>query len=204
MQSIKKFIMRNLLLFSVLISFSSAIGQTTIPSAESQIKTALYACPEMYQEGAKVLGYNQKEELVTLREGNNGIICIANSPKRNGVSVSCYSDKLEAFMARGRELAASGKNEVEKRDLRKEEIDAGTLVMPKEPAVAYIVTATKEDHDIESGELKHSKMRYVLYKPYMSGAETGLPTKPGAPGMPWLMDADTHRSHIMITPASEN
>lgn len=196
--------MRSLIALSFILSFSSILGQTTIPSTKSQIKTALYACPEMYQDGAKILGYNQKGELMTLREGNNGMICLANDPKRDGVSVSCYSDKLEAYMARGRELVANGKDEVEKRDLRKKEIDAGTLMMPKEPAAAYMVTAKKEDYNMASGELKHSKMRYVLYKPYMTGAETGLPTKPSAPGMPWLMDANTHRSHIMITPASGN
>ncbi|WP_133756152.1 hypothetical protein [Gelidibacter sediminis] len=196
--------MKNLMLLSFISCFGVAIGQTNIPSAESQIKTALYASPEMYKDGAKVLGYNNKGELIILREGNNGLICISNSPKRKGVSVSCYSDKLEAFMARGRELADSGKNEVEKREFRKKDIDAGTLKMPQEPAAVYIVTATKEDYDFESGELKNSKMRYVLYKPYMSGAETGLPTKPSAPGMPWLMDADTHRSHIMISPANNN
>ncbi|OBX25895.1 hypothetical protein LX77_01614 [Gelidibacter algens] len=196
--------MKNLFLLSMMICFSSVIGQSKIPSAESQIKTALYACPEMHQEGAKVLGYNQKGELVTLREGHNGMICLASDPNREGISVSCYSDKLEAYMARGRELIAEGQTEVEKRDTRKQEIDAGTLMMPKEPAAAYMVTAKKEDHDIESGVLKNSKIRYVLYKPYMTGAETGLPTKPGAPGMPWLMDANTHRSHIMITPATDN
>lgn len=196
--------MKNVFLLSIMICFTSAIGQSKIPSADSQIKTALYACPEMYQADAKVLGYNQKGELITLREGNNGMICLASDPKRDGISVSCYSDKLEAYMERGRDLIAEGKTEAEKRDLRKKEIDAGTLVMPKEPAAAYMVTAKQEDHDVDSGELKQSKIRYVLYKPYMTAAETGLPTKPGAPGMPWLMDADTHRSHIMITPASEN
>ena len=54
-----------------------------------------------------------------------------------------------------------------------------------------------------NGEIENSRIRYVLYKPYMSGKSTGLPTKPQAPGMPWLMDADTHRSHIMISPANK-
>ncbi|MEO8773727.1 MAG: hypothetical protein ABI263_03780 [Gelidibacter sp.] len=196
--------MKNLLLFATLIWFSSAIGQSQIPSAESQIKTALYACPEMFQDGAKILGYNEKGELITLREGKNEMICLASDPNRNGVSVSCYSDKLEPYMRRGRELVAEGKNEAEKRDTRKNEIDAGTLEMPKEPAALYVVTAKKEDHDFGTGELKNSKIRYVFYKPYMTALETGLPTKPQAPGMPWLMDADTHRSHIMITPPAEN
>ena len=196
--------MKNLFLLSALICFSTVVGQSEIPSAESQIKTALYACPEMYQEGAKILGYNQKGELVTLRKGSNEMICLANDPNRNGVSVSCYSDKLEPYMNRGRELVAEGKTEVEKRDIRKIEIDAGTLEMPELPAALYVVTAKKEDYDIGSGALKNSKIRYVLYKPYMTALETGLPTKPQAPGMPWLMDANTHRSHIMITPAAGN
>src|SRR5690606_6247411 len=122
--------MKHLFLLSAIICFSSAMGQSQIPSAESQIKTALLACPEMYQEGAKILGYNQKGELTTLREGNNDMICLADDPNRDGISVSCYSNKLEAYMARGRELIAEGKTEVEKRDIRKTEIDAGTLMMP--------------------------------------------------------------------------
>ncbi len=196
--------MKNLFLLATILCFSSAIGQTEMPSAESQIKTALYACPEMYQDGAKILGYSQKGELTTLREGTNEMICLASDPTRNGISVSCYSDKLEPYMNRGRALVAEGKTEVEKRDIRKTEIDAGTLEMPKEPAALYVVTAKKEDYDMGSGELKNSKIRYVFYKPYMTSLETGLPSKPQAPGMPWLMDANTHRSHIMITPPSEN
>lgn len=196
--------MKNLFLLSALICFSAAMGQSKIPSAESQIKTALFACPDMYQDGAKILGYNQKGELITLREGKNDMICLADNPNKEGISVACYSDKLEAFMARGRELIAEGKTEVEKQEIRKNEIDTGTLVMPKEPAAVYVVTAKQEDCDFGSGDLKNSRIRYVLYKPYMTAEETGLPTQPGLPGMPWLMEAGTHRSHIMITPKIDN
>ena len=135
--------MKNLFLLSALICFSTVVGQSEIPSAESQIKTALYACPEMYQEGAKILGYNQKGELITLRKGSNEMICLASDPNRNGVSVACYSDKLEPYMNRGRELVAEGKTEVEKRDIRKTEIDAGTLEMPDLPAALYVVNGCK-------------------------------------------------------------
>lgn len=193
--------MKNLFILSAILCFSSTFAQSKIPTAESQIKTALTACPEMFQEGAAVLGYNQKGELIKLREGKNEMICLADDPNRDGISVSCYSDKLADYMSRGRALLAEGKTESEKRDIRKKEIDAGTLVMPKEPAAVYVVTAKQSEHDFETGNLKESKIRYILYKPYMSAKDTGLPTQPGLPGMPWLMDADTHRSHIMITPA---
>lgn len=187
-----------------LVCFASAIGQSKVPSAESQIKTALYACPEMYRDGAKVLGYDQEGQLITLREGSNAMVCLASDPNRNGISTACYNNSLEPFMSRGRELIAEGKSEAEKREVRKTEIEAGTLPMPDTPAAVFVLTAKKEDHDFESGALAKSRLRYVFYKPYMSAAETGLPTKPQAPGMPWLMDADTHRSHIMITPPAEN
>lgn len=196
--------MKNLFLLSLVLCFSASIGQTKIPSKASQIKTALAACPEMYQEGAKVLGYNQKGELITLRNGKNEMICLADDPNKKDISVACYSDKLEDYMGRGRELIASGKSEIEKREIRKKEIDDGTLKMPKEAAAVYVVNAKGEDRDFGSGELKQHNIRYVLYKPYMTVEETGLPTKPDLPGMPWLMEPNTHRSHIMITPPQDN
>lgn len=188
-----------ILLLSGLFATSS-FAQNEIPSKEVQIETATQAAPEMYREGAKVLGYDTDGKLVTLREGSNGLICLADDPKLKGFSAACYSDKLEDFMQRGRELEAEGKTTVEKQATRKKEIDNGTLKMPKEAAIVYVLYAMQEDYNAENGELKDSKIRYVFYKPYMTVEGTGLPDKPQGRGMPWLMDANTHRSHIMITP----
>lgn len=178
----------------------SSFAQNEIPSKEVQIETATKASPEMYREGANVLGYNSNGELVTLREGSNGLICLADDPKLKGFSAACYSDKLEDFMRRGRELEAEGKTTVEKQATRKKEIDEGTLKMPEEAAIVYVLYATQDDYNPQNGELTDSKIRYVFYKPYMTVEETGLPDKPQGRGMPWLMDANTHRAHIMITP----
>jgi len=157
----------------------------------------------MYKDGAKVLGYNSSGEIVTLREGNNGLVCLADDPKSKGISVACYSDKLEPYMARGRALIAEGKTEKEKQEYRKKEIDEGVLMMPEEPAAVYVINGSEEDYDFNTGTLQNSRIRYVFYKPYMTVEETGLPTKPSLPGMPWLMDPGTHRSHIMITPPKD-
>ena len=194
--------MKNL---SVIFAFAfslSAFSQGKILPKNIQIKTAVLAAPEMYREGAMVLGYNEEGKLITLREGTNGMICLADDPNKIGISVACYAVELEPFMARGRQLAAEGKSNEEKQEARKQEIDAGTLKMPAEPSTVYILAGEEEDYIAETGELLESKIRYVIYKPYMTGESTGLPTKPQAPGMPWLMDAGTHRSHIMITPAN--
>jgi hypothetical protein len=185
------------------IGSMSAFSQTTPLTAEVQIKTAVLAAPAMYGDEATVLGYNKDGKLVTLREGSNGLVCLADDPNKEGISIACYGVELEPYMARGRQLIDEGKSEAEKREIRKKEIDEGKLKMPEEPAMVYVLSAEDQDLDRKTGELKNSKIRYVLYKPYMSGKSTGLPTKPQAPGMPWLMDADTHRSHIMITPVNK-
>lgn len=194
--------MKNL---SIILAFAfslSAFSQSKILPKDIQIKTAVLAAPEMYREDATVLGYNQEGKPITLREGNNGMVCLADDPNKPGISVACYGAELKPFMARGRELVAEGKSNEEKQQIRKAEIEAGTLKMPEEPAMVYVLAGEESDYSAETGELLKSKIRYVIYKPYMTGESTGLPTKPQAPGMPWLMDAGTHRSHIMITPAN--
>jgi hypothetical protein len=40
----------------------------------------------------------------------------------------------------------------------------------------------------------------VIYIPYATAESTGLPAKPGSPGMPWIMNPGTARAHIMIDP----
>jgi hypothetical protein len=42
--------------------------------------------------------------------------------------------------------------------------------------------------------------RYVVYIPYATPDTTGIPLAPATPGGPWIMDAGTHRAHIMINP----
>lgn len=195
--------MKRIFILVFAIGSMSAFSQTTSLPPEVQIKTAVLAAPAMYGDEATVLGYNKDGKLVTLREGTNGLVCLADDPNIEGISIACYGVELEPFMARGRQLINEGKSEAEKREIRKKEIDSGKLTMPEEPAMVYVLAAEDQDLDRKTGELKNSKIRYVLYKPYMSGKSTGLPTKPQAPGMPWLMDADTHRSHIMITPANK-
>lgn len=192
---------RLVLLVFALGSLSACSQNNNVLPAKIQIKTALMAAPKMLRDKAKVLGYDKNGELVTLRKGTNEMVCLADDPNKDGISVACYSKELEPFMARGRELVQKGKKGKEERKIRKKEIDSGELKMPSEPAMLYVVSGQEDNYNKKTGELKNSSMRYVLYKPYMTGESTGLPTKPQAPGMPWLMDANTHRSHIMITPA---
>ena len=171
-----------------------------VASKDAQIATAVLPAPENEKSGAMVYGYDPTGKFIKLREGSNNLVCLADDPSKEGISVSCYVKSLEPFMQRGRELTAEGKNTNEKREIRGKEVAQGILVMPKEPSMTYIYYGSEDDYNIETGELKNGQFRYVIYTPFATPETTGLPIKPHAKGMPWLMDPGTFRAHIMIGP----
>ncbi|GIL24081.1 MAG: hypothetical protein BroJett042_25940 [Bacteroidota bacterium] len=188
----------------ILLSLVMTSAWAQIPSAEVQIKTALMAAPEEKRSGAQVYGYSQKGELIILQKGTNELICLADDPNQKGFSVSCYHKDLEPFMARGRELKAQGKTFQEIFETREAEAKSGKLSMPKQASNLQVFSAPAESYDPATGEVTNGKFRYVVYIPWATAASTGLPTKPEAPGMPWIMDPGTHRAHIMINPVSKD
>lgn len=187
-----------ILMFLILNTFAQ------IPSADIQIKTAVLAAPEDKRAGAMVYGYDAKGEFVVLRKGTNEMICLADNPNQAGLSVSCYHKDLEPFMARGRELKAEGKSFQETFDIREAEAKSGKLMMPKQASNLQVYSAKAEDYNATTGEVTKGSFRYVVYIPWATAASTGLPIKPEAPGMPWIMDPGTHRAHIMINPVSKD
>lgn len=196
--------MKHLIAFAIiLLTGYSVLAQTaTIPTTEVQLKTAVMAAPADMREGATILGYNQKGELVTLRKGTNELICIADDPNQPGFSVSCYHRDLEPFMARGRELRRQGVSANDIFDTREKEAKSGKLKMPKQPTSLFVYSAPEEQVNMRSGEVADGYLRYVVYIPWATAESTGLPLKPdqGSVAMPWIMHPGTHGAHIMINP----
>ncbi|HMB62451.1 MAG TPA: hypothetical protein VKN36_05205 [Eudoraea sp.] len=194
--------MRKLIFICTLLLFVVSCAQEKKPEipVEIQIKTAVLSLSDADKGGAMVYGYDGSGRMVVLREGTNNLVCLGDDPSKEGISTSCYSKKLEPFMARGRELSAEGKTQEERFAIRGEEVKSGKLKMPEEPSMMYVYYGKDENYDKSTGELKEGKLRYVIYTPYATSESTGLPEKPHAPGMPWIMDPGTHRAHIMIGP----
>ena len=195
--------MKQLILGMLLFAFFPLMAQeikTEIPPNEIQIKTAVLPAPDEKKDGAMVYGYNSSGKLVVLRKGTNNLVCIGDNPSKDGINVACYSKKLEPFMARGRELSAKDLSGEEREKIRAKEVASGKIKMPKEPSMMYVYYGKSEDYDVTTGELQNGKFRYVIYTPFATTESTGLPDKPHAPGMPWLMDPGTHRAHIMVGP----
>lgn len=188
--------MKNIFLSLVALLVIFVARAQKIPSVDWQVKTALMAVPADYRDGASVLGYDENGTLVTLREGTNAYIALADDPGREHFSTAAYLKDLEPFMARGRELRAEGKAADEIFAIREQEVKEGTLSMP-DKATLCVFTGTV---NANTGEIENPYVRYVFYVPFATGASTGLPTTPTPPGHAWLMDPGTHRAHIMITP----
>ena len=188
----------------ILVSLIGTAAFAQIPSADVQVKTALLAAPVDKRTKALVYGYNQKGEFILLRKGTNELVCLADDPKQPGLNVSCYHKDLEPFMARGRQLKEQGKTFKEIFDIREAEAKSGKLSMPKQAANLQVFAASAENYNPATGAVTKGNYRYVVYIPWATAASTGLPIKPEAPGMPWIMDPGTHRAHIMIDPPSKD
>lgn len=161
------------------------------------------AAPEDKRDGVMIYGFAEDGEFIVLRKGTNDLICLADNPDQKGFNVACYYKELDEFMARGRALKIEGKSFKEIFDIREEEVKSGKLKIPQNSGL-YVLSGADEVFNPETGEVTGANLRSVVYIPFATSESTGLPLKPAAPGMPWIMDPGTHRAHIMITPPAKN
>ncbi|MEC3966532.1 hypothetical protein [Flagellimonas halotolerans] len=171
-----------------------------IDSDEALIAASLMAAPEASRDGCTIIGYNMAGDFVTLREGGNEFIVLADDPKKSGFNAACYHKSLEPFMARGRELRAEGKTGPEIFDIREEEAKSGKLDMGKPGSTLHIYYGESDLYNPKTNEVEGAQYRYVVYLPFATAESTGLPEKPVGPNHPWIMNPGTHRAHIMISP----
>jgi hypothetical protein len=175
-----------------------------IDSDEALIATALMAAPRESRKGCKVIGFNMAGEFVTLKEGDNEFICLADNPNLKGFSSACYHKDLEPFMARGRELKSEGKTRKEIFDIREAEVKSGKLVMGKAGSTLHIYYGSGTLYEPETSVVAGAQYRYVVYMPWATSESTGLPEIPMDRNHPWIMNPGTHKAHIMITPLIED
>jgi hypothetical protein len=188
-----------LLLVGTMIQCGPSASGARVNDAELQIAAAVKAAPAEFQAGASVLGFAPDGQVVSIREGSNDLVCIADDPTREGWSVACYHASLEPFMTMGRELRAQGITDGgELAQRRWDAADAGTLAMPEAPAALYVLNG--EAFDPATGEITSPYLRWVIYTPWATTESTGLASQPEMPGQPWLMFPGTAGAHIMISP----
>lgn len=171
------------------------------PPPEQQIQAAVQALPEALQAEAQVMGYAAEGSLTTLREGQNELVCLSDTPGDDRFHVACYHTSLGPFMDAGRTLRADGHTGAAVDSIRRARIEAGTLSMPDHPAALYTLTGPAGSFNAETGAVEGASPRYIIYAPFETGETTGLPTQPQGT-TPWLMEPGTPWAHIMISTGS--
>ena len=164
-------------------------------TTEWLVASAALAAPPELRDGAEVRGWTADDHLVTLREGSNGIICLADRPGDDRFSAACYHESLEPFMERGRELNREGIRGVARNERRWAEIEAGELPMPV-MGMVYNLSFPGEDFDPATTDPATGGRLHAIYIPNATQASTGLPVQPGPE--PWLMSPGTPSAHVMI------
>lgn len=179
---------------------SAQAQQARVPPAPEQIAGAVLPLPVSQREGATVLGFREPDVLETLRRGSGDMICIADAPGDDRFHTACYHESLEPFMARGRELRSQGYDEAARDSIRAEEAASGAMPMPDAPAALFSLTGPASAWDPDTGAVTGARPLHVVYIPWATAEETGLPTEPDLPARPWLMFPGSYRAHIMIIP----
>ena len=193
------------LFFSLsLLSLGTSCTQAQVPNADQQIAAAVSAAPEELRAGAAVMGYDAEGALVSIREGSNDMICLADDPSDDRFHVACYHASLEPFMERGRALRREGMARDEIERIRQQEAEAGTLKMPEQAAALYSLTGPPDSFDAATQTAPEAAPLYVVYIPFATEASTGLTKSPLAPGAPWIMNPGKPWAHIMIVPERED
>ncbi len=187
--------MRPLLLLPFLAVVASA-QPSPLPRAEQQMAAAVLPLPAEMRAGATVMGYREPGKLVVLREGTNGMHCLALYVERADFHVACYHKGLEPFMARGRALRAEGVTGAQVDSVRFREVRANKLAMPA-MASLYSITAKKEHFDATTNRVTGGGQLAVIYVPNATPESTGVTAQPRPDG-PWIMFPGTLKAHIMM------
>ncbi len=175
-----------LALLAVLCAAPAALtGQT------DEVGRAVLPLPETGRAAATVMALRDGEWTV-VREGDGEFVCLADDPGDDRFHTACYHRSLEPYMARGRALRREGVTGRESVQRRWAEIEAGTLDMPDRALLHQLFSEEGWD-----GDPTTLRRLTVMYVPFATAADTGLPEE-GSAGGPWLMFPGRPTAHIMI------
>lgn len=190
---------RTLSIALLLLATGGVTPLTGQVSGNEQVARAVLAAPEGLRDDATVLGYGGEardgDPLTVLRQGTNGIVCLADDPAEDGFHVACYHESMEPYMALGRRLRAGGEDRDAVQQARLAAVEAGDI---EPPSAALWSLSAPADVDPATGPGEDARRLAVVYVPYAESEELGLPPRPDGDS-PWLMLPGTPWAHIMIS-----
>ena len=167
--------MKQVILATLVLASTAGAQAKVFPTIDQQIAAAVLAMPEAFRADATVMGYKTPGgKLEIIRQGTNGMTCLAQFAVQKSFHVSCYHEGLEPFMLRGRQLREQGITVPEKVDsVRYKEVGEGKLKMPVSGAL-YQLFGSDSSWNAATGKLSAVTPLFVMYIPGATAQSTGL------------------------------
>ena len=180
---------------ALLLLCGSASGQ----SRDQAIAAAVLPLPAALRGGAGVVRVDAAGLPEPLREGTNGMVCIADQPGDARFDVRCYRESFIHVVYRAFQLGANVAS-----PKVGAEIAAGTLKLSNEPTAGFRCLGPASSHDPETNALTgEGRCWESVHFPFRTAREVGFPDMSEVPEdqrrtVPYVMASGTYWSHVMI------
>jgi hypothetical protein len=176
------------------------MGVFQAPLARDQLtEAAVLPLPTQLRAGATVVRLDSSFKPEVIRNGVNGMVCIADTPNDDRFDVRCYRDTFIPVVYRAFQLGYRVSGEKVGA-----EIQSGKLQLSREPtagyrclgpAAGYNATRNAVDARVECWQSIHF--------PFRTAAEVGFPDEAEVPesqqrSTPYVMSSGTYWSHVML------
>jgi hypothetical protein len=181
-----------------------AVAQAPSVSS-STIAAAVLPLPEQLRPGATVVRLNTSLQPEVLRQGKNGMVCIADRPNDDAFDVRCYRDTFIPVVYRAFQLGYQVDGEKVAG-----EIKSGKLQLSNEPTAGYRCLGPIAGYDASRQSINSQiECWQSIHFPFRTAAEIGLPDERDVPEsqqreLPYVMASGTYWSHVMIRHAGKH
>jgi len=169
------------------------------PSTNHMIAGALLPLPGAMRAGATVVRLDGSFRPAVLRQGTNGMVCIADAPNDDRFDVRCYRDTFIPVVYRAFQLGYGVSGEKVEA-----EIKAGTLQLSPVPTAGYRCLGPISGYDASRNAVNAQvECWQSIHFPFRTAAELGLPdehdiSERQQTEIPYVMSSGKYWSHVMI------
>lgn len=177
---------------------SGAAQASTDWTREQQITAAVLPLPKEMRAGAGVVAFSEGTAPITLREGTNGMMCMADLPGDEEFDVRCFQQAFFPVYVKMRETELRGLRGMVRHDAVDEEIRSGRLRLPDGPTAGWMMEGPISAYDAPTAVAgPEIEVWQTVHAPYRTAAQFGLPEEPDGT-RPYVMGSGTFFSHVMV------
>ena len=168
-------------------------------SQSQAIAAAVLPLPAALRNGATVVRLDNAGQPETLRNGTNGMVCIADKPGDAQFDVRCYKDSFIHVVYRTFQLGGDVSS-----PKVGAEIAAGQLKLSNEPTAGFRCLGSASSYDSSTNSFRDTGGCWEsVHFPFRTAREVGFPDMSEVPEnlrrtVPYVMASGTYWAHVMI------